>query len=115
MIVDWLTRKTRRPRFNKSTFLKIVKRHSLEGKIDLKVKTGEGYKLVPIISEQGEIPQLPGEFIRELLYLLLEGKKDPWRKNWGFLKIGPPMTLSQIRDDIKAWDEHCELFWQAVD
>lgn len=112
-VIRYLKRKVQRPRLNDRTFKQLVTKYGLEGKIDLNESTMTGYTLVPIISEQGEVPQLPGGFLREFFFLLFHGK-NPWRKNWGFFQI-QPKTLQQIQKEIDSWNIHCELFWQAAD
>ena len=101
-----------RSKLNKENLLELVKKYNLENKIELRSRTGDGYTLIPIISEQGKIPQIPGEFLREFIFLLFEGK-DPWQRSWRFFKIGPPQTLKSIKRDIESWNLHCNLFWQA--
>lgn len=113
-ILDWLKWKISKPRFNKRTFSDLVKKHGLEGKIDLRESTQDGYTLTPIISAQGEASQIPGEFLREFLFLIFKGE-NPWYRNWGFLKVGQPRTLQSIQKEIDAWNTHCELAWQAMD
>lgn len=114
-IPNWLKWKISKPRLDKRTFSDLVKKYNLEGKIDVRESTENGYTLTPIILTQGdEAPQIPGEFLREFLFIIFKGK-NPWHRNWGFLKISQPRTLQSIREEIDAWNLHCELVWQAAD
>jgi len=100
-----------RPKLTERSFAALVKKHGLEGRIDFHMSSYDGNTLVPIISEDGKAPQIPGDFIKEFVFLFFEGK-DPWERRWPF-KIGEPRTLESIRKEIDSWNGHCDLAWQA--
>ena len=114
MIINRVLSIFRRPRFSQKILLELIEKYNLEGKIDLKISARGEHIFVPIISEQGEVPQIPGEFLREYLFCLFQGK-SPWQRSWRFLKIGPPRTLKSIQAEVNSINLSAELCWQAID
>jgi len=120
-LVDWFRGKIT---YEELCFAMLVMIYRLQGKVVLHIFQ-DGHKLTwalwPITKEDKELDvTLPESFVNRVKKLAKQCEQS-WLKRFGkegvfkFKVSSKGITLDEIRKKQQAWENHCQLFWSAID
>jgi len=103
----------------------MIRKYKVEGKVEIH-EFQEGSKLTVILyrlikEDESHDLTLPDGFIKDFKEKIAPFVAKKMKKLFGkhakvILKISSKgITTKEIEEKIKSWNEHCQLFWAAID